>query len=290
MPASRIGTYLRCPLRYYFEERRPWERISGAILLGAAVDRAAKEAVLLLKQGVEGLEEELDEIFDRLFRVEVGSAKAPIACGSRFDEESAKVMGRALLKQIAHVLLSKERLDRITGIDIPFTIPLVDEKGEPLMDTPLVGVLDFVEDTAEGPVPQNGLEQDAVPARQPLARRAGAHLRAGGEDAPRGVSGHRPLPLRGEAQDSRGDRVREPRDRGAAPLGPWRGHQREARDRRRMLRRDAGDHRVQLLSLPRGLREVERDGARRTEEPVHRERVAPRRERAQEAAGDPIPA
>jgi hypothetical protein len=33
--ASRIGTYLRCPLRYLFQyvEKRPWERISGALLL-----------------------------------------------------------------------------------------------------------------------------------------------------------------------------------------------------------------------------------------------------------------
>lgn len=153
---SKISTYLRCPLRFYFDkiERRPWERISGAILIGAAVDRASKEAVLLLRQGREGLEDaELEEIFDRLFRVEVGSAKAPIVWGSRFDEESAKVMGRTLLKQIAPVLLTKERLERLTGIDVPFTIPLVDEHGEPLMDTPVVGVLDFVLETAEGPVP-----------------------------------------------------------------------------------------------------------------------------------------
>ena len=39
LSASRIGTYLRCPLRYYFRyvEHRPEERVGAALLLGIAV-------------------------------------------------------------------------------------------------------------------------------------------------------------------------------------------------------------------------------------------------------------
>ena len=44
LSASRIGTFLRCPLRYFFNyiEKLPWERLSGAMLLGSAVDGATK--------------------------------------------------------------------------------------------------------------------------------------------------------------------------------------------------------------------------------------------------------
>ena len=53
LSASRIGTFLRCPLRFFFQyvEKRPWEKISGAMILGQAVDVAIKNAVVALKQG-----------------------------------------------------------------------------------------------------------------------------------------------------------------------------------------------------------------------------------------------
>ena len=39
LTASRIGTYLRCPFRYSFQdaERRPKEMVLGALLLGSRV-------------------------------------------------------------------------------------------------------------------------------------------------------------------------------------------------------------------------------------------------------------
>jgi hypothetical protein len=54
--ASRIGTQLHCPLRYWlrYQEKRPWEMISGAMFFGQAVDIAIKNAIVALPQTGQG--------------------------------------------------------------------------------------------------------------------------------------------------------------------------------------------------------------------------------------------
>lgn len=156
LSASRIGTYLRCPLRYYFDriERLPWEKLSGAMVIGSAVDRAVKDAVLRVTQGGESPSAlDLGGTFESFLKLELENPRAPIAWGSRLDEDGAKALGRSLMEALRSVLFTEERLRRITGTDVAFTVPLLGENGEPMIDTPLIGVFDLVEETDRGAVP-----------------------------------------------------------------------------------------------------------------------------------------
>jgi hypothetical protein len=148
LSASRIGTYLRCPLRYFFQyiEKRPWEKVSGALLLGSAVDATAKEAVALVKQEWKRPHDlELDELFDQFWKIEIESPRAPIGWGKRHDQDSMRDLGRSLMQALKPVLFTEERLERIVDWDLAFTIPLLDEMGDPMLDCPLCGIFDFVE-------------------------------------------------------------------------------------------------------------------------------------------------
>jgi len=156
LSASRIGTYLRCPLRYYFDriERLPWEKLSGALVIGSAVDRAVKDAVLRMKQGDEKpAATDLCATFENFLKLELENPRAPIVWGSRLDEDGARALGRSLMEALRPVLFTEERLRRITATDVAFTVPLLDERGEPMIDTPLIGVFDLVEETDRGHVP-----------------------------------------------------------------------------------------------------------------------------------------
>lgn len=148
LSASRIGTYLRCPLRYFFQymEKLPWERVSGALLLGSAVDQTAKEAVALVKEGWQKPKDlELDELFDQFWEIGVHSPRAPITWGKRHNQDSMRDLGRSLMHALQPVLFTDERIEQIVNRDVAFTIPLLDDQGEPLIDTPLIGIFDFVE-------------------------------------------------------------------------------------------------------------------------------------------------
>jgi hypothetical protein len=125
LSVSRIGTYLRCPLRYFFQyiEKRPWEKVSGALLLGSAVDATAKEAVGLIKQGWQKPRDlELDELFDQFFKIETESPRAPISWGARRDQESTRTLGRGLMEALKPVLFTDERLQRIVDRDVAFKV------------------------------------------------------------------------------------------------------------------------------------------------------------------------
>jgi CRISPR/Cas system-associated exonuclease Cas4 (RecB family) len=149
LSASRIGTYLRCPLRFSFQyvEKLPWERVSGALLLGSAVDATTKEAVSLVTQGWRKPEDlKLEGLFDQFWKIEIESPRAPISWGARHDQDSMRALGRALMEALKPVLFTQDRLERIVDRDVAFTIPLLGEQGEALIDTPLVGIFDFVEE------------------------------------------------------------------------------------------------------------------------------------------------
>lgn len=153
LSASRIGTYLRCPLRYYFRyvEHRPEERVGAALLLGIAVDQAMKLAVRAAKDGRATATPE--EYFIEAFDAAVKGARAPIKWPARYDQPGTLDLGQRLVEALTGVLLTEERLQRIVAWDVPFTVPLLDEQGQPEIPTPLVGIFDFVEEHEGGLVP-----------------------------------------------------------------------------------------------------------------------------------------
>ena len=153
LSASRIGTYLRCPLRYYFRyvEHRPDERVGAALLLGIAVDQAMKQAVHTAMEGRESVTPE--EYFIEAFEKVVEGARAPIKWPARYDQQGTLDLGQRLVEALSDVLLTEERLQRIVAWDVPFAVPLLDEQGQPEIPTPIVGIFDFVEEHEGGLVP-----------------------------------------------------------------------------------------------------------------------------------------
>jgi len=146
LSASRIGTYLRCPLRYFFQyvEKRDWEHVSGAMILGQAVDVAMKNTVVAAKHDRDSVAPA--DLFADAYETAVEGARAPIRWPSRFDRKKLSEMGQRLIEALEPVLLHDERLKRIVAHDVAFTVPLLDEYGEPVFDTPLIGIFDFVEE------------------------------------------------------------------------------------------------------------------------------------------------
>jgi len=153
LSASRIGTYLRCPLRYYFRyvEHRPEERVGAALLLGIAVDQVMKQAVQAAKEGRDSVTPE--EYFIEAFEKAVEGAKASIKWPARYDHPGTLDLGQRLVEALTDVLLTEERLERIVAWDVPFTVPLLDERGQPMTSKPLIGIWDFCEQHEGGLVP-----------------------------------------------------------------------------------------------------------------------------------------
>ena len=153
LSASKIGAFLRCPLRYYFSyvERRPWEHAPAAMLLGQAVDVAIKNAVVAIQQGNDSVTSQ--EFFLEAYENAVEQARSPIRWPARFNREKLSDMGERLVSALEPILLAEDRVKRIVAHDVAFTIPLLDENGEPIFDTPLVGIFDFVEEIEGKRVP-----------------------------------------------------------------------------------------------------------------------------------------
>jgi CRISPR/Cas system-associated exonuclease Cas4 (RecB family) len=153
LSASRVKTFLACPLRYYlrYVEHRPEERVGSALLLGIAVDQAMKQAVHAAKEGRDSVTPE--EYFIEAFEKVAEGAKAPIKWPARYDHKGTLDLGQRLVEALTDVLLTEERLQRIVAWDVPFTVPLLDEQGQPEIPTPIVGIFDFVEEHEGGLVP-----------------------------------------------------------------------------------------------------------------------------------------
>ena len=107
LSASKIRCFSSCGLRYFFQyiEKRPWEHVSGAMLLGQAVDIAAKNAVVALKQGRDSVTPQ--ELFLDAYEDVLGRARTEIRWPARYDRESLSDLGKRLVGALEPVLLTE---------------------------------------------------------------------------------------------------------------------------------------------------------------------------------------
>ena len=134
-------------------------------LLGQAVDVAIKNAVVALTQGRDSVTTR--DLFLEAYEVAVDEARSPIRCPARYDREKLSDMGERLITALEPVLPAEDRVKRIVAHDIAFTIPLLDENDEPMFDTPLVGIFDFVEEMAPAPNREKRLVAGFPPPLRP---------------------------------------------------------------------------------------------------------------------------
>ena len=154
---TMIDTIRTCPLkaRYRYVERLPERAKSGALVLGIAVDVAAKHIVHGLRSGeMKYGAVSAGEVLERAWAEEIAKAKdVEINWGERGSEEKARATALALLTAFGQLPDLRQRIDRIVEIDVRFEIPVPDpETGMPRPDVAVQGVLDFIERRPDGRV------------------------------------------------------------------------------------------------------------------------------------------
>ncbi len=152
---TMIDAIRTCPLkaRFRYVERLPERVKSGALVLGIAVDAAAKFLVNGLRAGeIKYGAIAAAEVLQRAWEQELANARdVQIVWGERGTEEKGRATATALLEAFARLPDLPQRVERIHEADVRFAIPLPDpESGRPRPDVAVQGVLDFVEKLPDG--------------------------------------------------------------------------------------------------------------------------------------------
>lgn len=152
---TMIDTIRTCPLkaRYRYVERLPEARKSGALVLGIAVDLAAKHVVQGLRSGEIPYDRiDAGAVLERAWAEELAKAKdIEIAWGDRGSEEKGRATALALLTAFGELPDLQQRVERIVDVDVRFEIPVPDPTtGLPRPDVAVQGILDFVEKAPSG--------------------------------------------------------------------------------------------------------------------------------------------
>jgi hypothetical protein len=155
--ATMVDTIRTCPLkaRYRYVERLPERQKSGALVLGIAVDVAAKHIVHGLRGGhIQHGAVDVEGILREAWNQELAAAKdIEIVWGERGSEEKGRATAVALLAAFANLPDLRQRVARIVDVDVRFQIPIPDPvTGRARDDVAVQGILDFVERLPDGRV------------------------------------------------------------------------------------------------------------------------------------------
>jgi RecB family exonuclease len=153
--ATMIDTVRTCPLkaRFKYIDRLPETARSGALVLGIAVDVAAKHVIHGLRAGdlkIGAIDAEA--VLSRAWDEELArNREVGIVWPERGSEEKGRATALALLKAFSELPDLAERVSRIQDVDVRFEIPLPDpETGRALPGVFVQGILDFVDRTPDG--------------------------------------------------------------------------------------------------------------------------------------------
>lgn len=153
--ATMIDTIRMCPLkaRYRYLDRLPEKSRSGALVVGSAVDVAAKHIVHGLRAGDLKMGSiDATAILGRAWDEELAKAGTmEIVWPERGSEQKGKATATELLAAFARLPDLAERVARIHEVDVRFEIPLPDPTtGRAIPGLYVQGILDFVERTPDG--------------------------------------------------------------------------------------------------------------------------------------------
>lgn len=152
---TMVDTIRTCPLkaRYRYVERLPELAKSGALILGIAVDGAAKFIVHGLRSG-EMKVGAIDSaaILDKAWGEELSRARdVEVVWGEKGSEAKAKATAVGLLDAFVALPDLEKRVARIQEVDVRFEIPVPDPStGRPIPGVAIQGILDFLETAPNG--------------------------------------------------------------------------------------------------------------------------------------------
>jgi hypothetical protein len=153
--ATMVDTIRTCPLkaRFRYVDRLPERARSGALVLGIAVDVAAKHIVQGLRTGeMQYGTVDAPQLLQRAWDEEIARARdVEVIWGERSSEERGRATATALLTAFAGLPDLQRRVDRIHDVDVRFHLEIPPSVvGCRVGSVAVQGVLDFVEKTPEG--------------------------------------------------------------------------------------------------------------------------------------------
>jgi len=138
---SAVNQFLRiCPAQFAFQ--RIWglepDFVAEALPFGAAFHRTVEFFWLRRTNGQDATADELATLFARMWQREVSDR--PTIQFQKDDFDTLSVQGQAMMRAYREGI---GELGEIVGINVPFSIPLVDGQGVPL-DRPIIGEFDLL--------------------------------------------------------------------------------------------------------------------------------------------------
>jgi hypothetical protein len=152
---TMVDTIRTCPLKahYRYVERLPESAKAGALVLGIAVDVAAKHMIHGIRSGEMSIGTiDTDGILNKAWEEELAKAgDVEVVWSDRGSEEKARSTGIALLQAFARLPDLAQRVARIHEVDVRFELPVPDpETGHSIPGVFVQGVLDFIERLPDG--------------------------------------------------------------------------------------------------------------------------------------------
>lgn len=136
---SQLSSYLRCPLRYYFEYvvKLPRPATPSSLVLGSAVHEALGEYHRHLKANLDVSPRQIEDTF--LYAWKTATEERPVQF--RDGESSGEVIDSGI--GLVNLYLNQPPPKNIVGVEQEMTVPLFTSGGE-ILEKPLLAVLDLI--------------------------------------------------------------------------------------------------------------------------------------------------
>jgi putative RecB family exonuclease len=141
---SQLRTYLTCPQRYLYQyvQGVEWERRSAALPFGKAIHKSVEGFYRTLQHTGKWLEaDKLVSLFNLTLEQEILGSQVEIEFKDGEDLETLKRQGADLLK----VFLDEVKPQKITAVEIPFSVKIPDVANGDFLPIRLEGIFDLVE-------------------------------------------------------------------------------------------------------------------------------------------------
>ena len=143
---SQLKTFLTCSQKHYFQYVRglPWEFIPDYFLFGRAIHAAAKAFYLALKDT--GIRISQEDLIDHFIKCWDHETQGNIRYQKGHDKGTLKDKGAEMLR----AFYEKVSPRRILGVEVPFSVDLIQREGLAPLPCKLSGIFDLIEADEEG--------------------------------------------------------------------------------------------------------------------------------------------
>ena len=145
---SQLKTFLTCSQKHYFQYVRgmPWEFIPDYFPFGGAIHAAAKAFYRALKDT--GIRISQDDLIGHFIKSWDQESQKDIRYQKDQNRDTLRDKGAEMLK----AFYEKVSPRRILGVEVPFSVDLVQEEGGEILPCKLSGIFDLIESDEEGTI------------------------------------------------------------------------------------------------------------------------------------------